>query len=193
MKKLLWLVVFLFPVLLHAEDSVYPWHLNMFGGLASLCDSAGCFAATGPVFGASFGRAMGDRWSFELEGAYAFTNETLPQRFDELTQQVYTPELDRTRIWGGGTFLAKVKNFNSGDFHIALGFVGGYERTEEKTPPGIFHAPTIDNGIKGGVSFGAGMNYWFSENWALRPEGRFYAVSDNLSGLRYTLGIVRKF
>jgi opacity protein-like surface antigen len=194
MKKILLLLVFLFPVVLYAQsDGVYPWQFQAFVGGASLCDQIGCFGPSGLSIGGSFGRAMGDRWSFELDGAYVGTTEILATRFDEVTGTYYTPELDRTRIWGGGTFLAKMKKFSKGDFHIAIGFVGGYERKSEVTPPGIFHFPSIDNGIKGGLSAGAGMHYWFSENWAFRPEVRFYAVVGNLSGLRYTGGIVRKF
>lgn len=192
MKKLLWLFLFLFCVALcaQAEENIYPWNLNMFVGGASLCDEFGCFGPTGLSVGASFGRPMGDRWSFELEGAYARTNEILSQRFDISTQTFYTPELTRGRVWGGGTFLAKMANFGSGDFHIAIGFVAGYEQKKEKTPLGIL---ITDRGLRGGISGGAGMNYWFSESWAIRPELRYYAVADELSGLRYTVGIVKKF
>lgn len=194
MKKLLWLLVFLFPVALYAQsDDAYPWQLHMYGGGASLCDDLGCFGPTGLSFGASFGKAMGDRWSFELEGTWARSTETEAQRFDIVTETYFTPELVRSRIWAGGTFLGKMKKFEKGDFFIALGFVTGFERQNENVPAGIIPLPTKNIGIKGGVSAGAGLNYWFSENWAIRPEARFYAVAGHLSGLRYTGGIVRKF
>lgn len=194
MKKILLLLVFLFPVALFAQsDQAFPWQLQAFGGAASLCDEIGCFGATGYSFGASFGRAMGDRWSFELEGAYSKATETEPERLDLATDTFYTPELSRSRIWAGGTFFGKMKTFEKGDFFIALGFVAGFERQNENVPIGITPLPTVNIGLKGGVSAGAGINYWFSENWGIRPEGRFYAVAGHLSGLRYSGGIIRRF
>ena len=165
----------------------------MYGGGASLCDKAGCFGLSGYAFGASFGRAMGDRWSFELEGTFARSTELEQTRYDLTTDTYYTPELVRSRIWAGGTFLGKLKTFSKGDIHIAIGFVTGFERRNETVPLGILPLPTENIGIKGGVSAGAGMNYWFSDNWAIRPAVRFYAVAGSLSGLSYTGGIVKKF
>lgn len=194
MKKLLLLLVFLFPVALFAQSNGdYPWLFQAYGGGATLCIEGGCFGPTGMAFGASLGRAMGDRWSFELEGTFARTTELEPTRFDELTQTYYTAELVRSRIWAGGVFLGKLKTFSKGDIHIAIGFTTGFERRNENVPLGITPLPTENIGIKGGVSGGAGMNYWFSENWAIRPAFRFYAVSGNLSGMAYTAGIIRKF
>ena len=196
MKKFLWLVVFLFPITLHAQtEGKYPWHLQVFVGGATICDDVvGCFGQSGLTVGGSFGRAMGDRWSFELEGAYVGTTENEPTQFDEVTGIYYTPQLDRTRVWTGGTFLAKMATFGKkNDLHIAFGFVLGYERQTEVAPAGIFVFPPKDIGLKGGVSVGAGFNWWFAEHWAIRPEGRFYLVADSLSGVRYTAGIVREF
>lgn len=194
MKKVLWLLMFLFPVVLYAQsEDTYPWHLQIFGGGATLCDDLGCFGPSGLTIGGSFGRAMGDRWSFELEGGTALTSQNEPVRFDEITGTYYTAVLNRTRSWGGGVFLGKLKRFKKGDFHIAIGFVGAVEHTSETTPPEILPAPSVNNGVKGGVSGGAGLNFWFSENWAIRPEVRFYAIAGSLSFLRYTGGIVRKF
>ncbi len=194
MKKYLWLLLFLIPVSGFAQEAVYPWQLSMFGGGAMLCDEAGCFGPSGYTFGASFGRHFTDRWSFELDGAYARTTETLAPRFDTLTGRLFVPELQRSRIWGGGTFLASIAHFgSSSDFFVALGIVGAYEQQVEKTPEGIFHAPTKNIGIKGGVSGGAGMNLWFSKSWGVRPEIRFYGCASPLSGLRYTAGLIKKF
>jgi len=194
MKKYLWLLLFLIPVSVSAQEAVYPWQLSAFGGGASLCDESGCFGPSGYVFGASFGRHFTDRWSFELDGAYARSTETLAPRFDTVTGTLFFPELQRSRVWGGGTFLASIGHFgSSSDFFIALGLVGAYEQQVEKTPEGIFHAPTRNIGIKGGVCGGAGMNLWFSESWGVRPEIRFYGTASPLSGVRYTAGLIKKF
>jgi len=195
MKKALLVVLFLFPVVAHAqEEGIYPWILTMFGGGAAFCDEAGCFGPTGFAAGASFGRAMGDTWSFELEGTYARTNEQLPPRVDLLTNQIFTPELERTRVWGGGTFLAKISRFGErNNLFVSLSLVGGYEQQKEKAPEGIFVQPIRDIGIKGGAAGGAGVNFWFSDNWGLRPEVRFYLIAGDLSGLRYTAGLMKQF
>lgn len=194
MKKLFFLIVLFLPVLLQAQETKYPWVLTGFGGGASLCDEAGCFGPTGPAFGGSFGRNMTDTWAFELEGAVALTNEELAPRFDEVTGVFFTPELDRTRVWGGANFLAKVGNIGaSSNFFISLGLFTGYEQQKEVTPEGIFHAPTRDIGLKGGGAGGAGANFWFNEHWGLRPEARMYFIVGDLSGLRYTVGLMRKF
>lgn len=189
----------LFPVVVSAEEGVYSWNLTVSVGGASLCAKQGCFGPGGLAVGAAFGRNMTDRWSFELDGAYVRTNEALAPRVDIATGVLFYPELDRTRIWGGGTFSCKLYDITStSHLFISLGLVGGYEQQVEKTPLGIFHAPTRDIGVKGGVSGGVGINYWFSENWGVRPEMRFYAVvgavdEGSLSGLRYSAGIVKKF
>lgn len=196
MKKALLVVLFLFPVVAHAQDETgkFPWILTMFGGGASFCDEQGCFGPSGYAFGASFGRAMGDTWSFELEGTYAKTSEDLPARVDLLTGTVFVPVLDRTRVWGGGTFLAKLARFGDrNNFFVAISLIGGYEQQKEKGPEGFFVAPTKDIGIKGGVGGGGGINLWFSETWGLRPEARFYAIVGDLSGMRYTVGLMKQF
>jgi len=196
MKKALLVVLFLFPVVAHAQDETgkFPWILTMFGGGASFCDEQGCFGPSGYAFGASFGRAMGDTWSFELEGTYAKTSEDLPARVDLLTGTVFVPVLDRTRVWGGGTFLAKLARFGDrNNFFVAISLIGAYEQQKEKGPEGFFVAPTRDIGIKGGVGGGGGLNLWFSETWGLRPEARFYAIVGDLSGMRYTVGLMKQF
>lgn len=197
MKKI-WMLIFLFFPLLasaqDAQDTQYAWRLTGFGGAATLCDEAGCFGPTGYTFGASFGRNMTDRWSFELEGVYAHTNQTLPARIDSVTGIIYSPTLERGRIWGGAMFFARLASIGqSSEFFIALGVVGGYESQKEKAPEGVFVPPTRNIGINGGVAGGAGFNFWMSPNWGLRPEVRFYGVSNDLSGVRYTAGIIRKF
>lgn len=195
MKKLLFLFIFILPVFVHAQDVQYPWVLTGFGGAATLCtEEAGCFGPSGLSLGGSFGRNMTDTWAFELEGAYAKTNELLDPRFDEVSGTLFTPELERTRIWGGGNFLAKVGDLGaSSNFFISIGLFAGYEQQVEITPPGIFHAPTRDIGLKGGAAGGAGLNYWFNDNWGIRPEVRMYLIVGDLSGLRYTAGLMRKF
>ena len=120
----------------------YPWILTMFGGGAAFCDEAGCFGPNGYAFGASFGRAMGDTWSFELEGTYARSDETLPARIDPLFG-IFVPELQRTRIWGGGTFMAKFARFGDrNSMFIAISLIGGYEEQKELGPEGVFLSPT---------------------------------------------------
>ena len=195
MKKILLALALLFPLYAFAQkEQPYPWILTGFGGGASLCDEAGCFGPSGPAFGASFGRAMGSRWSFELEGTVAFTTETGVPRVDLGTGIVFTPEIDRTRVWGGGHFLARVAGAeHSTHFFVSLGLVGAYEQQKEIVPEGIFATPTRDIGIKGGVAGGAGMNLWFSDSWGIRPEVRYYLVAEPLSGVRYTAGIMKKF
>jgi hypothetical protein len=76
---------------------------------------------------------------------------------------------------------------------VALSLALGYEEQKEKGPEGVFVQPTVDVGIVGGAGGGAGMNFWFSDTWALRPEARFYFLADDLSGLRYTAGLVKQF
>ncbi|HSE41102.1 MAG TPA: hypothetical protein VLH08_10100 [Acidobacteriota bacterium] len=196
MKKVLMLVLFLIPVVAHAQEDegIYPWVLTMFGGGAAFCDEDGCFGPTGFAAGASFGRAMGNTWSFELEGTYARTTQDLPPRFDIPTGIFFTPELQRTRIWGGGTFMAKIARFGDrNNMFVSLSLIGGYEEQKEKAPEGVFVQPTRDIGIKGGAAGGAGMNFWFSDTWGLRPEVRFYLVAGDLSGLRYTAGLMKQF
>jgi hypothetical protein len=200
MKKIWILIFILLPLLAGAQDQEealdkkYAWRLTGFGGAATLCDENGCFGPTGYSFGASFGRNMTDRWSFELEGVYVHTSQTLPPRIDPFTGIIYSPELDRSRIWGGAVFFARLASIGtSSEFFVAMGVVGGYEQRKEKAPEGIFVPPATDIGIRGGVTGGGGFNFWMSENWGLRPEVRFYWVSGDLSGVRYTGGIIRKF
>lgn len=196
MKKLLLVVIFLFPVFAFADDEsgMYPWTLTVFGGGASLCDEAGCFGPSGPVVGGSFGRHMTDRWAFELEGAVAWTTEIQPARVDGATGQIFVPELDRTRFWGGANFLATLANFGeTSDFFISMGIVGAYEGQTEIVPQGVFGTPSKSIGIVGGVAGGAGMNLWFGDSWGVRPEIRYYLTAKDLSGIRYTAGLMHKF
>jgi hypothetical protein len=177
-----------------AQDAKYPWDLTGFAGAASLCDELGCFGGAGIAFGGSFGRQFTERWYFELEGTYVSGTETLAPRFDLRTNQIFVPELQRHRVWAGGSFFRPLLRFGEAShLFISLGFVAAYERQTEKVPEGFLHAPTKDIGLKGGVSGGAGAIFWFSENWALRPEVKFYAVPSPLSGLRYTAGITHRF
>lgn len=195
MKRILLILFFLVPVFASAQDEGrYPWILTIFGGGASLCDDAGCFGPSGLAFGGSFGRHMTERWSFELEGSFTSTNETLAPRIDLGSGLIFTPTLDRTRVWGGGHFLGKLAGFgSSSDFFISIGVVGGYEQQVVNAPEGIFVEPTRDIGIKGGLAGGAGMNLWFSDSWGARPEVRYYLVVGSLSGVRYTVGLMHKF
>jgi hypothetical protein len=202
MKKYWMLMIFLFPLVAEAQenptgnslDQPYAWRLTGFGGAASLCDEQGCFGPTGYNFGASFGRNMTNRWSFELEGTYTSATQTLAARVDPLTGIVYNPELNTGRFWGGAVFFARLATIGkSSEFFIAMGGVVGYEQLKEKAPEGVFVPPTQHFGLTGGVTGGAGFNFWFSKNWGLRPEVRFYGVAENLSGVRYTGGIIRKF
>ena len=186
-------------VLLHsceliALDERYPWDLTGFAGGATLCDELGCFGQTGLAFGGSFGRQFTERWNFELEGTYVTATETLAPRFDLRTNQIFVPELKRQRVWAGGNFIRKFLRFGEAShLFISVGFVAAYERQTEQVPEGFLHAPTKDIGLKGGASGGAGAIFRFSENWALRPELKFYAVPSPLSGLAYTAGIQYRF
>jgi len=196
MKKILFVAVLcLFASLVSAEGGRYPWVLTGYGGGANSCiANEGCMEIVGPAVGASFGRQMSDRWSFELDGFWTSGSRILPATVDPYTGIIYSPEDKRTRIYGGAMFLCRIAQLTSTmDMFIVLGGVGGYERQEWITPPEVFHGPPIDNGIKGGFAAGAGFNWWFSENWGLRPEFRLYPVFDNLTGFRYTAGIMHKF
>jgi hypothetical protein len=187
-------LLFSFPLLAHGEDIKYPWRLTGFAGNAMLCTEQGCFDGSGFAFGASFGRQFTGRWSFELDGTFARTEENLAPRFDLNTDTLYIPQLQRSRFWGGGTFLGSFAHFGKrSDAFVSIGFIAAVERRSEKTPPGIRPLPSEDIGIKGGVSGGAGLNLWFSKNWAIRPEAKFNAVAGNLSGFRYSAGILRQF
>jgi hypothetical protein len=144
--------------------------------------------------GGSFGRQFTERWDFELEGTYVSATETLAPRFDLRTGQIFVPELQRQRVWAGGNFMRSLLRFGEAShLFISIGFVAAYERQTEKVPEGFLHAPTRDIGLKGGASGGAGAIIWFAENWAFRPEFRFYAVPSPLSGMRYTAGITHRF
>jgi hypothetical protein len=209
MKRLLCVLLFVFPLLAHAQGQVhetpYPWTLTIFGGGASLCTDAntnlatgalasGCFGPTGYTFGASFGRGMTDTWSFELEFAYAHATENLGQTVDIPTGILYTPQLTHGRVWAGGTFFGKLHKFSDrSDFFIALGGVGAYERQELVVPVEVFNPGSENIGITGGVCVGAGMNLAIGENWSIRPEARYYLAASGLSGLRYTAGLTKKF
>lgn len=194
MKRHFWLLLILFPVLVEAQDSRYPWDLTLFGGGALLCDESGCFGPTGYAVGGAFGRQFTDRWAFELEGALARSTETLAPRFDIPTGILFVPEFERTRVWAGFTFLGTLARFGeTSNFFISLGLVGAFERQKEIVPEGVFGRPDRTLGLKGGVSGGAGMNLWFSENWGIRPEAKYYVVANPLSGFRYTGGIVHRF
>ncbi len=193
MKRLILLLVLLFPVVLSAAEAQYPWDLSGFVGGASLCDEAGCFGPSGIAFGGSFGRQFTDRWSFELDGVAVRTSEILPGRFDTFTGIFYIPELQRKRFWGGFTFLLSVAKIgDKSNLFVALGAVLAYEHQDQLVPEGVF-APDKTLGLKGGVSGGAGMNLWFSENWGIRPEFRFHGVASPLSGMRYTGGLMYRF
>ena len=195
MKKLLLVVFLLLPIFAIAQDEErFPWILTIFGGGATFCTEDGCFGPSGYAVGASFGRGMSDRWSFELEGTYAYSTETGPARVDLATGIIFSPELERTRIYGGGHFLGKLMNFGaSSDFFISIGAVGGYEQVAENVPEGFFPLPVEHIGIVGGVAGGAGLNLWFGDNWGVRPEVRYYLMASDLSGVRYTAGILHKF
>jgi hypothetical protein len=176
------------------KQAQYPWELTGFAGVASLCDELGCFGQTGFAFGGSFGRQFTERWDFELEGTYVSATESLAPRFDLRTNQIFVPQLQRQRVWAGGSFLRQFLRFGEAShLFLSIGFVTAYERQTEKVPEGFLHAPKRDIGLKGGVSAGAGAIFWFSDNWALRPEMKFYAVPSPLSGLRYTGGIAHRF
>lgn len=194
MRKILLVLFLFFPLVMSAEEGLYPWRATFGGGGASLCDEKGCFGPTGYTFGGSFGRNMSERWGFELEGYYAKASETGLPRVDLFTGTLYTPEFQHSRFWGGGAFLASLSDFGErNDFFIALGFALAYENFSTKAPEGIFTPPSVDIGIVGGVSGGAGINWWISENWALRPEVRYYLCANDLSGLRYTIGLSTEF
>lgn len=195
MKKLLLVVFLLVPVFASAQDEQrFPWILTIFGGGASFCTDAGCFGPSGYAFGASFGRGMSDRWSFELEGTYAYSTETEPARVDLATGLIFTPELARTRVYGGGHFLGRLAKLgDESDFFISIGVVGAYEQEAENVPEGYFPLPTVHRGIVGGLAGGAGMNLWFGDSWGIRPEVRYYLCASSVSGVRYTAGILHKF
>ena len=177
-----------------AQTEKYPWDLTGFGGAASLCDELGCFGQTGLAFGGSFGRQFTERWYFELEGTYVSATESLAPRFDLRTGQIFVPELKRQRVWAGGNFNRRLLQLGKAShLFISIGFVAAYERQTEEVPEGFLHAPKRDIGLKGGASGGAGAVFWFNDNWALRPEVKFYAVPSPLSGLRYSAGITHRF
>jgi len=194
MRKFLLLAILIFPVIASAENPEgYRWDLTVFGGGALFCDEAGCFGPSGWAAGGSFGRQFAKIVSFEIDGTYAQTSQILPSRIDLFTGQFYTPELDRMRFYTGLTFLVTVAQFGSqSNFFVAIGGALAYEKQDFIVPEGIFQ---LDEtlGLKGGLSGGAGMNLWFTENWGLRPEVRFYWIASPLSGLRYTGGIVHRF
>ena len=191
MKKILLLLLLILPATGQAQQ--YPWVFSLSGGGAALCDEQGCFGPTGWAASGSFGRHFTNTWAFELDLAVSRTNELLPARIDP-TGIIYVPELQRTRSWGGTTFLATLGHLGAeSDFFVALGLVAVFERREVIAPEGVFHEPSKNIGLKGGLSGGAGMNLWFSKGWGLRPEVRFYGTAGSLSGLRYTAGLIKKF
>ena len=194
MKAPILLFVLLICAVANAKDAIYPWELTGFAGGAQLCDEAGCFAQSGLAFGGSFGRQFTERWNFELEGTYVSASKSLAPRFDLRTGQIFVPELQRRRVWAGGSFQRSLFRFGEAShFYISVGFVAAYERRTEKVPEGFLHAPKKDIGLKGGVSGGAGLMIWLSENWGVRPEVIFFAVPSPLSGLTYTGGITHRF
>jgi hypothetical protein len=192
--KILFCFLFLFlSVSALAQQGHYPWDLTGFAGGATFCDEAGCFGPSGFAAGIEFGRHMTNRWAFELEGTYGRTSQILPQRFDIRTGQFFTPELVRQRIWGGFALLGSLLHLGQeSDLFISLGAVLAYEHRKEIVPEGFF-GPEKSLGLKGGVSGGAGFNFWFSDSWALRPEVKFYFCATPLSGVRYTAGLVHRF
>jgi hypothetical protein len=191
MKRILAILIFCFPVLATAQQ--YPWDLGVFGGGASLCVESGCFGPTGYAIGGSFGRQFSDRWAFELEAAYTRSSEILPGRFDIFTGQFYVPEEVRQRTWAGFAFLGTLVGFgDASNLFVSVGLAVAYEHKYEIVPEGVF-APDRNLGLKGGLSGGAGMNLWITENWALMPEVKFYLIAEPLSGLRYTAGLVHRF
>ena len=194
MKRLILFVLFLLPLTATAQEQSYPWILTGYGGGSRLCTvDGGCGGGLNTfAFGGSFGRYFTKRWGFEIEGLYSPADETEPPRFDEFTGVIFTPVLHHRRIWGGGAFLGDLAKFKSGEFFIALGFGGAVERLDETAPEGIFVEPGQDIGIKAGVCGGAGLNWWFSQHWGIRPEVRFYGISE-ISFFRYTVGLSYKF
>jgi hypothetical protein len=67
------------------------------------------------------------------------------------------------------------------------------ERQKIVPPEGIIAPPDRTSDIQFGLATGIGYNWFFSENWGIRPEARFYIVQDDLSALRYTGGLIRRF
>jgi hypothetical protein len=130
---------------------------------------------------------------FELEGAYVRTSEVLPSRFDIFSGQFYTPEQLRRRTWGGFAFLRTLARMGeASNVFVSIGLAVAYEHRYEIVPGGVF-APDRSLGLKGGISGGGGLNLWITENWAIRPEVKFYLIATPLSGLRYTGGLVHRF
>lgn len=178
-----------------ASAQRYPWVLTVYGGGANPCISdEGCFTLSTPALGGSFGRAMSKNWRFELDGFWTRGTQDLGLHYDATTGTLYDLTMKRTRTYGGIMFLGTVGQLTSKmDLFLAFGAVGAVERQQEQAPAGIFHAPSKNIGVKGGLAGGVGLNWWFSQNWGVRPEARFYAVVNGLSTLRYTAGIMRKF
>jgi hypothetical protein len=197
MKKILLFVALFLPLAASAgEERLYPWMLNAYGGGASFCDEAGCFGPSGYTFGASFGRYFTPTLAFELEGTYAYAEQTQPARVDIGTGVIFIPTLERTRVWGGGHFLIRLSGaHDTSHLFVSIGLIGGYEQQQEVVDPGlpVFVTPTKDIGIKGGLAGGAGYNLWIGDSWGVRPEVRYYLVAGDLSGIRYTAGFLKRF
>lgn len=192
---ILTLLLLYFPLLLDAQDNSNPWLLNLFAGGVSFCDQDGCFGPTGVAYGGTFGRSINERLGVEGEFTFACTWENLNEQTDPVTGQVFYSELERERIWAGGSLVIKLSNPEAKSHLFGLvGVVGAREEQKEVPPEGIPAPPIITSAVRFGISTGIGYNWFFSENWGIRPEARFYFVfQDDLSALRYTGGFIRRF
>ena len=188
------LIICLFPITLLADDTDV-WNLHLFGGGVTYCDEDGCFGPTGVAFGGTFGRSINQRLSLEGEFTYACTWEDLEPQIDPVTGASYITELERERIWSGGSLLIRLSDPEvRSDFYAIIGAVGAHEVQKRVPPEGIPAPPDVDTSIRFGIATGVGYNWWFAENWGIRPEARFYWIfQDDLSALRYTAGLLRRF
>ena len=192
--RILVLILFCFPLLLEAQSNSKPWLLNLFVGGVSFCDLNGCFGPSGVTYGGTFGRSINRRLGVEGEFTFACTWENLELLTNPTTGQVFYSELERERFWTGGSLIIRLSNPEAKSHLFAsIGGVASRERQKEVPPEGIVAPPIFTSDIKFGLATGIGYNWFFTENWGIRPEARFYIVQDDLSALRYAGGLIRRF
>jgi hypothetical protein len=187
--------LFCIPFLLEAQENSKPWLLNLFVGGASFCDDQeGCFGTSGIAYGGSFGRSINERLGVEGEFAFACTWENLEEQINPITGQLEYSELERERLFTGGSLIVRLTDPQATSHLFAsVGVLASRERQKVVPPEGIIAPPDRTSDVQLGLSAGIGYNWFFSDNWGIRPEARFYFIQDDLSALRYTGGLIRRF
>jgi hypothetical protein len=167
--------------------------VSLHGGGSTYCDEDGCFGPTGIAYGGTVRQEINERWSFDIDATLACTWEDLPERLDD-TGILFIPERERTRFWTG---VSLVRSMNDpaarSHFYAGGGLIAGHEWQKIIPKSGGTYSRKSESGLKAGISAIAGYQFRFTDRWAAGPEVRFYLMSGDLSAIRYSAALSRRF